>query len=128
MQSSHLKDKVLNLLLIVTSLFAYLEWGGGNSAFLFQAEYEVFNKLLTSPSDVVHPFSLVPMLGQVLLLITLFQKSPWKSLTFAGMGCIGVLLVFIFFIGIVAPNFKMLASTLPFLGVSILAIINKWHK
>lgn len=85
----------------------------------------MFREMWTNPLDVIHPFSVLPMLGQMFLLTTLFQKTPWRSLTLAGIGCIGLLLVFIFFIGIVGPNFRMLLSTLPFLAVSVVVIINK---
>lgn len=32
-----MKRKILNGLAVLTSLVGYLEWGGGNSSFLFQA-------------------------------------------------------------------------------------------
>ena len=31
-----MKAKFLNLLLIISSLFGYLEWGAGNKTFLFE--------------------------------------------------------------------------------------------
>lgn len=88
----------------------------------------MFREMGVNPVDAIHPFSVLPLLGQVFLVITLFQKSPWRSLTLAGIGCIGLLLVFIFFIGIVGPNFKMLVSTLPFLVLSFRVIINRWNN
>ena len=53
-----MKSKILNLLLIVTSLFGYLEWGGNNSILLFQAEADIISKLFTDPTSVIHPFIL----------------------------------------------------------------------
>jgi hypothetical protein len=38
------KSKFFNLLLILTSLLGYLEWGKGHQMFLFQAEAEIFAK------------------------------------------------------------------------------------
>lgn len=70
-----MKRKFLNLLLIVTSPFGYLEWGSENSMFLFQGEWEVLVKLFQDPVAAAHPFTLMPLLGQILLLITLFQKG-----------------------------------------------------
>jgi hypothetical protein len=63
--------KVFNALLVLTSLFGYLEWGGENQIFLFQAEMELIRKLAIDPMAAAHPFTLVPLLGQMLLLITL---------------------------------------------------------
>ncbi|HMS50819.1 MAG: hypothetical protein IPI59_05300 [Sphingobacteriales bacterium] len=118
-----MKAKFLNLLLIISSLFGYLEWGAGNKTFLFEGEYEVLSKLFTDPKSVVHPFTLLPLLGQILLLLTLFQKNPSKTMTYVGIACLGVLLGLMFFIGIMALNFKILISTLPFLLISFYTIM-----
>lgn len=127
----HTRSKLLNLLLIVTSLFGYLEWGKDNSSFLFQAEGEILAKLFRDPQSVAHPFTLLPMLGQLLLLITLFQKKTGKLLTFSGLGGIGVLLVFMFLIGLISLNLKIIASTLPFVILAFLTIrhyLNHTHR
>ena len=117
-----MKAKILNLLLIITSLFGYLEWGGNNSSFLFQSEYDVLTNIFTDPKMAVHPFTIIPLLGQILLLITLFQKQPNKILTYIGIACLGLLLGFMFFIGMISMNFKILISTLPFLATALYAI------
>lgn len=118
-----MKAKVLNGLLVLTSLFGYLEWGTQNHIFLFQAEADVIQKLFYEPGSVLHPFVLVPLIGQVLLLITIFQKTSNKRLTFISIACLGILLAFMFFIGIISLNLKILASTIPFLALAIYAII-----
>lgn len=116
------KIKILNLLVIITSLFGYLEWGGNNSSFLYETEYDVLAKLFTDPASVTHPLTLIPLLGQILILITLFQTTPNRYLTYIGIGCLGLLLGLMTFIGIIDTSFKILISTLPFLIVSTLAI------
>lgn len=78
--SGNMKSKLLNFLLIVTSLLGYLEWGGDNHIFLFKAEAEILSKLFTDPLSVLHPFTLLPLAGQIILLITLFQKKTWYIL------------------------------------------------
>ena len=123
-----MKSKLLNLGLILSSLFGYLEWGDDNSMFLFQGELDVLSKLFTEPASVIHPFTLLPLIGQILLIITLFQKEPGKLLTFLGMGGIGILLLLICYIGLIGPNFKMLFSTLPFLVIGVLTIMHHWRK
>lgn len=115
------KAKIINALLILASLLGYLEWGKDNRVFLFQAEGEILMKLFRNPESVIHPLTLLPMLGQVLLLITLFQKSPGKIITFIGLACIGLLLVFMFAIGLMSWNVKILISTIPFLIVAFLS-------
>lgn len=115
--------RLLNLMLVLTSLLGYLEWGVDNSTFLFQAEYEIIAKLFTEPASVMHPFVVLPLAGQLLLLITVFQKEPGKRLTFIGMGCIGLLLGLMFIIGIIGPDIKILLSTLPFIATATIVVL-----
>lgn len=118
------KNKILNLCLVLFSLIGYLEWGGDNSMFLFQGEIDIIQKFIENPTSILHPFILLPLFGQVILIYTLFQKTPSKLLTFLGMGGIGLLLLLMFVIGLISFNFKILLSTLPFLGTAILTIIH----
>jgi hypothetical protein len=119
-----MKSKVLNLLLILTSLVGYLEWGRGNKSFLFQAEAAIFSKLFSDPISILHPFTVLPMLGQVLLVVTLFQNRPGKTLTYISIGCLGILLGLMFVIGLMNLNYKIIISTIPFIVVSVIAIIH----
>lgn len=116
--------KVLNFLLLLSSFTGYLEWGKGNHQFLFQTEGEVMSKLFTNPMSVLHPFILIPMTGQLLLLITLFQPQPGKGITYAAMACLALLMLLILFIGILERNSGMIASVTPFLVLSFLVIRN----
>lgn len=122
MKSVSIKIKILNALLILTSLMGYLEWGKDNHAFLFQAEGQILLRLINEPVAVVHPFTVLPMIGQLILLTTLFQKNPGKILTYMGMAGIGILLAFMFIIGLISLNVKILLSTVPFLVIAFLTI------
>jgi len=117
-----MKAKILNALLIFTSLFGYLEWSGDSKSFLFQAEAEIFSKVLQDPVSVLHPFTVLPFIGQLLLIITLFQKTPGKKLTYAGIAGLGILMLLIFVVGILSMNYKIFLSTLPFLSIAGVAI------
>lgn len=117
-----MKSKILHLLLIITSLVGFLEWGGNNHSFLFQAEAELLSILFTAPTSVMHPFTILPLLGQIVLVITLFQRTPNKTMSYISIGCLGILLAFIFVIGLMELNFKIIISTIPFLVVAILTI------
>jgi hypothetical protein len=119
-----MKSRILNFLLIITSLIGYLEWGKNSHSFLFQAEGEILTKLFTDPASVIHPFTILPMLGQVLLIITLFQKKQNKILTYISIVCLGILLVLMFVIGILSLKYKIIFSTIPFIVVVIFAIIH----
>ena len=119
-----MNTKLLSFLLIMSSLIGYLEWGTSNHGFLFQLEGEVLKKLFENPMEAIHPFTVLPLLGQILLLVAIFKKGPAKGLTIAGMACIGVLMLMLFIIGVLGPNFKILLSTLPFFIAAFLAIRN----
>ena len=121
-----MKSKVLNFLLIFSSLFGYLEWSGNKHLFLFEAEAEIFSKLFTNPVSVLHPFTVLPIVGQILLVITLFQKTPNKTLTYISLAGLGLLLGFIFIVGLMSINFKIIISTIPFIVLAIFVI--RHHK
>lgn len=119
-----MKQRLLNLSAILTSLIVYLEWGGGNSTFLFQAEWDVIQKMLTDPRSVAHPFTVLPLFAQIVLIITLFQKQPSRLLTNIGIVGIGLLVEFIFFIGLIGSNPKVALSTVPFSVAAVLVFRN----
>jgi hypothetical protein len=116
------KGRLLSLALIVTSMLGYLEWGRDNSMFLFQGEFEILKKLFSDPLSVAHPFVLMPMAGQLILLITLLPGVPRRLLTYLGIACLGLLLGFICIIGAISLNLKIFASTLPFIFVAVYTI------
>lgn len=121
------KAKILNLSLILTSFLGYLEWGGNNTSFLIESEIEVITKSFSNISAIIHPFILLPLIGQIMLLFTLFQSNPSKKLTYAGIICLSVLLVFMSVIGVFSLNYKIFLSTIPFLVTAFL-IIKQYRK
>lgn len=118
-----MKVKILNLLLIITSLLGYLEWSGNSHIFLFKAEIEIFSKLFTNPVSVIHPFTILPLVSQILLLITIFQKKPSKILTYISITGLGLLIGFMFVIGLMSMNFKIIVSTIPFIVVAVKTVL-----
>ena len=119
-----MKSKILNFLLIIFSLFGYLEWSGNNHLFLFEAEIEIFSKLFTRPISVLHPFIVLPIAAQFILLFTLFQNKPSKKLTYISIFGLGILFLFMLFIGIISLNYKIALSTIPFIVVSIVTMLH----
>jgi hypothetical protein len=117
-----MKAKILNALLIISSLFGYLEWGQGQQTFLFQVEADIISKLFSDPQSIIHPFIIFPLFGQVLLFLTLFKKIPQRKMTYIGLLALGILLLFIFFIGLMSLNYKIILSTIPFLLFAVLTV------
>ena len=117
-----MKSRLLNILLFISSLFGYLEWGGENHAFLFEVELEIISKFFTNPVDLLHPFILLPLFGQIMLLIAVFQKASAKFLTYLGIATLSLLFGFLFIIGIISLNLMILVGSLPFIIVAIITI------
>nr|WP_255777939.1 hypothetical protein [Mariniradius sediminis] len=105
-----------------------MEWGQGQHSFLFQAEAELFSKLVSNPADVIHPLTVLPLMGQILLLVTLFQKKPSKILTYLGIAGLGLLFGMMVLAGIFGGNIKIILSTLPFLGTAAWVVWRNWKS
>jgi hypothetical protein len=67
----------------------------------------------------MHPFVLVPIVGQLLLLFTLFQKVPSKWVSMVGLLCLSLIMLMIFVIGIMGMNIRILLSAVPFIATGI---------
>jgi hypothetical protein len=99
----------------------YLEWGGGNAAFLAQAEYTMLFGRTTAPDAFLHPMVGLPLAGQLLIFFTLFQPTPSRRLTTIGAALLSVLILLITLAGALSLNGKIVLSTLPFLAAVV------WH-
>lgn len=113
--------RIITLALILTFMICYLEWPH-HSYFMFQMEYEFF----FGGSDVVnsfsHPLILFPFLGQVLLLISLFLKSPPRALLLTGLLMLCPLVLMILVAGTMGMNLRIIASVLPFITTVLLFV------
>jgi len=81
-------------------------------------------KLFTDPLSAAHPFTLIPLAGQIILLITLVQKTPNRILIYLGIGALAILFLMILLVGILSLKIQILGSALPFFLFSILQIRN----
>lgn len=115
----NMKVRIAGLLLLLTSLIGYLEWGNGQTAFLFQVEYGLFFGGLNSAENFQHPFIFLPLLGQVLILITIFQQTPNRMLMIGGIACISVLMLMILIVGVLSLHATIAVSSCPFLILSV---------
>ena len=112
------KKRIFILLLILSSLLGYLEWGGGNRAFLHEMERDVILKLISSPKTAIHLLTILPLFGQYLLIAALIRKTNSIKLIYWGVGLISSLLLFIFFIGLISLQWEIFMSALPFIVLS----------
>jgi hypothetical protein len=120
--------KLLNSLLLLSSFFGYLEWPPDNHGFIFQLEAEIIQLVKTNAASLAHPFIILPFIGQVLLLISLFQSSPNRWLTLTGLLCTGLLMLLLFVIGLLTTHTGIVASTLPYLLISFFVVRINFQK
>lgn len=125
---SELIKKILNAVLLLSSFFGYLEWGNNQHSFIFQIEAELFLKARDHAEGFTHPLILIPLLGQLIILYTLFQKRPSRILSLIGLTCLCIFLLFLFFIGLMTTNLKIIFSTLLFIITSIFVIKYNWKS
>ena len=118
-----MKLKLYLATLFISSFFVYLSWSKTSSAFLFQMEYEILAKLFSNPLSVLHPFTTIPLIGQVLLLISLLQKQPNNLLMKLGISSLLFLIGFIFIVGLLSLQLTIIISTVPFISLAILSFL-----
>lgn len=87
--------------------------------YLVQMEAQILSDVLSEPGNLLHPFIILPLIGQILLLISIFQKQPNRFLLYFGIIGLGLLFAMILFIGLRNMNVKIILSALPFFGFSI---------
>jgi hypothetical protein len=116
--------------IILTFQLAYLEWGIDKHLFIFQAEWEIIQKAKVSPSQVLHPFILLPLFGMLALVVAACQHRPNAWLIISGMASMLLLALFLLFIGVFSKNIKMIGAILPFLFLCgiLLRILIKERK
>jgi hypothetical protein len=99
----------------VAFLFCYLEWPPDNSMFVFNAVYLILFQQGDLQNNLIHPAILLPLLGELILLYQVFQKTPSKRWAIVGMALPGLLVLLLLFIGIAGQNIRIIAGVLPFL-------------
>jgi lipopolysaccharide export LptBFGC system permease protein LptF len=104
------------LLCTFASFFiCYVEWGGQQPAFVYEAVYTIFSQPTSEESNFSHPLILLPFVGLLILLALLFQKNPRRSGAIAGLALPGLLVFFIRLSGVLGRNYKTVLSTMPFI-------------
>jgi hypothetical protein len=86
-------------------------------------EFEILTKLFNNPLSVLHPFTIIPLIGQVLLLISLLQKQPNNLLMKLGISSLLFLIGFIFIVGILSLQLTIIISTVPFISLAVLSFL-----
>lgn len=123
-----MNQKIWLFLLLLTSLIGYTEWGATQHAHLFQLEAKLLRKLFSSPKDLLHPFVILPFLGQLILLIAILKKNTPRWLIITGILFLGILLLLLLFIGILARDAKIIGFALPYVLLSMMYFLRRSRK
>jgi hypothetical protein len=114
----------LNIALLLTSGLGYLEWAD-QRAILFGVEGQLLTQLFDRGVAIVHPAVAFPFLGQLLLIFACIANPPKMWRTYVASAAIGALHLMIFYIGIISGNFLMISSVIPFLALSVFAVVGR---
>ena len=87
--------------------------------FVFQAEYEIFSKQEGFWQTLTHPIILAGLIGQLLLLYCVFRQAPNAKLNWLGIIILSPVVALVLLAGALSFNVKMVASTLPFVILTV---------
>lgn len=107
--------KKIILGLFFSSFIGYLEWGK-QSEFIFEIEYDLLFKMNASPEAFLHPFIILPLLGQIILLVSFLVPKPKFWLVLLASTGIALLFLMLLLIGLLNWNPKISLFALPFLA------------
>jgi|GEM_PF-550667 len=114
--------KLLILLCLLSFCFCYFEWGGGHSGLLIGIEYSLLIEGAGKGNFMTHPFVLMPLMGQILLLTALLFRRFSGWLSFAGLVLCSTLAGLLLLGGIISGKLVATGSTIPFWVFAILLI------
>lgn len=107
--------RLINLGLLISFLFCYLEWPPNNAAFIFQGEYEVFSNTKNWVSNFTHPLILLGLLAQLILIYAVINPKINRKMNHLGVAVLTPIVLLFFVVGFLSLNTKVIVSTLPFL-------------
>lgn len=114
-----MKLRLINIGLLLAFSLCYMEWGQGNSSFVFQTQYMLFSEWDKLWSSLTHPLILTGLIGQLLLLYCAFKSAPNRTVNTIGILILSPVVLLTLLAGALSVNLKMIASTLPFLALAV---------
>ncbi len=115
--------RFINLGLLITFLFCYLEWPPNNSTFILQGEYEIFTNTKNWVSNFTHPLILLGLIAQLILIYAVINPKINAKLNHLGVLVLTPIVLLFFVVGLLSSNIKIMGSTLPFLALVVYYII-----
>lgn len=113
------KKQLLSAGLFISFFFGYLEWGNGNTAFVYEGFLEVISNAKRLESNFTHPLIVLPLIGQIIFLSGTFKKTLKNQWFVGALILTGLLFVMILLAGVLSMNSKIIISCLPYLLFAI---------
>ena len=114
--------KLINLGLILAFSICFMEWGKGQTAFIAAIEYKILIEDKSLLQSITHPLIFTGLTGQLILLYGMFASQSSRKLTLVGIGLLTLMVLMVLLAGTLSMNVKMIASTLPFIGLALFYI------
>ncbi len=112
--------RLLNLALVPAFLIGYMEWGGGNSGFVYDAALAVFTGPGSLWQNLVHPIIAAALIGLVLVALRIARPTSSRWIIRAAILVLAPMPLLIFGIGAASANWPMVVSALPFFALAVI--------
>ena len=106
----------IKILLLISFLFCFLEWGNNKSAFIFEIIYTLFVEKL-SVGNFFHPIIFLSFISILIILTSLFANINIKLEKITVIFLTSLVLFFLL-IGLLSIRYKIILSTIPFIYIS----------
>ncbi|MEW5675835.1 hypothetical protein ABGT15_05940 [Flavobacterium enshiense] len=92
--------QLVNIGLLVSFLFGYMEWGKDQHSFLYQIKYDLLFGQKNLLESITHPIILASLSGQLLILYCTVKNNSSKKLNVFGMILLSLIILLILLAGI----------------------------
>lgn len=120
--------RLINIGLILAFLSGYMEWGQGNSAFVFDAARAIFTEADNLIGSLTHPLIISGLAGLIILTYCAIRPDASRRLNTIGILILSPVVLLILLSGGLSGNLKSVASTLPFLGLAAAYYIVRYKR
>jgi hypothetical protein len=120
--------RLINIGLILAFLSGYMEWGQGNSAFVFDAARAIFTEADNLIGSLTHPLIISGLAGLIILIYCAIRPDASRRLNTIGILILSPVVLLILLSGGLSGNLKSVASTLPFLGLAAAYYIVRYKR
>lgn len=120
--------RLINIGLILAFLSGYMEWGQGNSAFVFDAARAIFTEADNLIGSLTHPLIISGLAGLIILIYCAVRPDANRRLNTIGILILSPVVLLILLSGGLSGNLKSVASTLPFLGLAAAYYIVRYKR